>query len=437
MRDAWDSLPVNVQDGLVALVWALPLLVVGALLLRGLAPWPLVRALLVRFRVPVALFVLLIAVSVGTGISLVALERGLRAGTARAADQFDLIVAAPGSDITALMATVFLQPSDMPLLDGATWAEVTGHPAVSFAAPLAFGDSAGGAPVVGTTANFLDHLAEGAIEGRVWTAHEEAVVGADTPFAIGDALHPAHGVGDFADTEAHGDHEYRVVGRMARTGSPWDRAVLVPIETVWEAHDLPIGHAPARAEQIGPPFDAALFPGTPAILLRGHTLADTYGLRSAFQGTEETMAFFPGTVLSRLYDVLGDMRQIVSVLTLVTQVLVAAAVLTGFALLTRLIRRQMALLRALGAPARFVVAVVWSLAVTLMASGAALGVVLAIGLVAALASIVGARAGLAVDVSLGLPDVTLALAFVSLASLIALLPALSMRRQDIVAGLRG
>ncbi len=78
------------------------------------------------------------------------------------------------------------------------------------------------------------------------------------------------------------------------------------------------------------------------------------------------MAFFPGAVLAQLHALMGDIRQIMSVMAVLTQVLVTAGVLTGLIALARLFARRLALLRALGAPGRFVFAVVWSYAATLI-----------------------------------------------------------------------
>ena len=100
----------------------------------------------------------MIAISVALGVGLIAQERGLRKGTARAAEKFDLIIAAPGSEVTQVLASVYLQPSNLPLLDGKLFNEIANHDHVSLAAPIAFGDSYRGAPVVGTTALFLSHL---------------------------------------------------------------------------------------------------------------------------------------------------------------------------------------------------------------------------------------------------------------------------------------
>src|SRR5690606_22811754 len=144
-------------------------------------------------------------------------------------------------------------------------------------APLGYGDSHDGNPVVGTTADLVNHLSGNELaEGRMFAEHEEAELGATSPLRIGDRIHAVHG------HDGHqGEHgaEITIVGRMRPTGSPWDRAVVVPIEFTWEVHGLPIGHAPEHAERIGPPFDDGFTPGVPAIVMKPESLIAAYGLR--------------------------------------------------------------------------------------------------------------------------------------------------------------
>ena len=99
MRVIWDALPALAQDVALLVLLILPALVTGLLVLRGF---------LGRFRWSTGLFVPLIGISTGMGIGLLTQERGLSRGTAQAADKFDVIVATPGSELTALFASVFL-----------------------------------------------------------------------------------------------------------------------------------------------------------------------------------------------------------------------------------------------------------------------------------------------------------------------------------------
>lgn len=431
---AWADLPAWAQDALTLAALLVPTASVGWAVNRGYRTGAMTRALLWRFRATNLLFVVLIALSVGLGIALIAQERALRQGTARAAAKFDVIVAAPGDRIRLLLAAVYLQPSDAPLLGGDALVDLQSDPQIDLLAPIAFGDSFDGAPVVGTTADFITHLSGALASGRMFAASDEAVAGALAPVGDGGAFTPVHGHGEAAE-DVHGGPEIAVVGRMAPTGSPWDRAILVPVENVWQVHGLASGHAPERADQIGPPFDPDYFPGTPAFLLHSDEIWENYAVQARYD-TAESMAFFPGAVLAQLHSVLGDVREMMSLMAVLTQVLVAAGVLAGLVALARLFARRFALLRALGAPRRFVLAVVWSYAAALIGLGCVLG--LAVGWLAAqlISRIVTTRTDVLVAPVLGLRELILVAAFFGLTSLMAFLPAIAAYRRDALNDLR-
>lgn len=435
VADRWQDLSPLAQDTLWLVLLLLPAVITGLIVIWGFRPQALVGALLWRFRWTNLTFVALIAISIGIGVGLIAQERGLRKGTARAAEKFDLIVAAPGSEITMMFAAVYLNPSDVPLLGGEIYNEIATHDDVDLAAPIAFGDSYLSSPVVGTTPQFVTHLAGNLAEGRLFAGSGEAVAGSRVDLKLGETFEPAHGIGDSAEEDAHTGHALTIVGRMMPTGSPWDKAILVPVESVWEVHGLTNGHGPERQTQIGPPFDADYFPGTPAILVHANELWANYALRSEFT-RDDTMAFFPGAVLAQLHALMGDIRQIMSVMAVLTQVLVTAGVLTGLIALARLFARRLALLRALGAPGRFVFAVVWSYAATLIVLGSAAG--LGVGWIAVdvISSIVTSRTDILVTATLDWPEFHLIAGFVSLTVLLALLPAFMAMSRNIITDLR-
>jgi putative ABC transport system permease protein len=105
-------------------------------------------------------------------------------------------------------------------------------------------------------------------------------------------------------------------------------------------------------------------------------------------------------------------------------------------ILVRLIARSLALLRAIGAPLRFVFAVVWSYSATLILTGAVLG--LAFGWIAArvISALVTARTDVLVTATLSWPEVHLAAGFISLTLLLALIPAWLAARRPLLSDLR-
>jgi putative ABC transport system permease protein len=159
-------------------------------------PFPIVVALFRRNRATVLLFTCLVMFAVALGIAISAQERALRQGSARAADRFDLIVGAPGSQTELLMNIVYLQPSAIELLKPEILARLLAEPKADLVAPIGYGDSVDGSSVVGTTAEFVAHLSGELGEGRLFETEAEAVVGSSAPFRLGQTLRPVHGHGD-------------------------------------------------------------------------------------------------------------------------------------------------------------------------------------------------------------------------------------------------
>ena len=412
-------------------------------------PFPIVWATILRNRLTVLLFVAVVALAVALGIAISAQERAVRAGSARAADRFDLIVAAPGSRNDILFSVVYLDPTAVELLDPQVTAELLANREAEIVAPIGFGDAIGDAPVVGTTAAFVTHLSDGLAEGRVFGTIEEAVVGALAPFSIGDHLDVGHGHGpggemdadEAADALETGEHAHdedhpqiTIVGRMQPTGTPWDRAVIVPIEYNWLAHGLGTGHGQADSH-IGPPFDTASLPGVPAVVVKPVDVTAAYGLRGQFR-TATSTAFFPAEVLVELYALLGDATAIMSALTFAAQALVIAAILAGIVAILDLQRQRFAVLRALGASRLFIFATVWTYVASMIVTGALVGLVLGWGFAAILSELLAQSTGVAMRASIGAREILLVGALVGLGMLLATIPALIIYRRPVVESLR-
>ena len=176
-------------------------------------------------------------------------------------------------------------------------------------------------------------------------------------------------------------------------------------------------------------------PGVPAIVVEPASVADAYRLRAEYR-TTETLALFPAEVLVQLYGLLGDARDLLALIAVATQALVVGAVLLAvFASLAQR-RRQVAVLRALGAPRAYVFASVWSHVTLMIAAGAALG--LALGWLGAwaLAALLRAETGIRLPVTVTPGEVGLALALVAVGAALAVIPALATYRQPVSAGLR-
>ena len=408
-------------------------------------PLPMVVADLRSMRWTGMAVVLIVAVAVASVVAIDAQERTVRTASSRAADDFDLVIGAPGSEAQLVFSSVYLDLAALALVDGQVLNTLARDPRVAAVAPIAFGDRIGGAPVIGTTAAFASRWGRlGPAEGRLFDRLTEAVVGADVALAVGSRAVPVHGIAGHGqeDEEEHARHgaaeAYTVVGRLPRLGSAWDRSILVPVESVWAVHGLGHGHredAERRPAWLGPPFDGTTVPGVPAIVVKPRAVADAYALRAQYRGNGTT-AVFPAEVLVGLYRVMGDVRDALLVATWANTALVFSALALVVATLTGLRRRRYAILRALGAPARYIAAVVWLGSAALVATGGVIGLPLGWLGAAVLSIAVEARTGLALAPAPAWSDVALAFGLVCLGTLASVVPALLAHRVPVGIALR-
>ena len=388
-------------------------------------PLPMVWADLKAMRLGGLIAVGLIALAVALGVAVGAQERALRQASARAADDFPLVIGAPGSASQLMLTTVYLQPAALGLLPGAMLAKVLADPRAAVAAPVAVADIVRGHPLVGTTAAFASRWGRlQPTEGRLFANEHEAVVGARARFTVGETVTPSHAApGATAEEEAGHRHDgtiLTIVGRLPPTGTAWDGAVIMPIEGLWEMH--------GNGHQTPPPV--------PAIVVKPAGIAQAYQLRADYR-RDGAMALFPAEILTELYLAMGDVRDVLLAASLLNALVVLLAIMLLLVTLVGLRRQRYALLRALGATKAYVSLVVWLGAFLLCAAGAVLGLPLGLAAARLLGLVLTARSGLVLSGSMSIDDLLapflVALAG-SLLGLIAVWPVLRIKVGDALRG---
>jgi putative ABC transport system permease protein len=201
--------------------------------------------------------------SVALAVALISAVLTLREETRRRFEEegqaFDLVVGAKGSPLQLVLSSVYFmdQPTGNISVDDYTrLKEDTDYVQAAF--PIALGDSYNGFRIVGTTPDLFDHkwvspstLEERSpfdiVEGRRFEAPMEAVIGSvvaqRSGLRVGDSFISIHGMIELPEAlndHDHSDMPYTVVGVMAPSNSPYDRAIFCGIESVWIAHG---GHA--------------------------------------------------------------------------------------------------------------------------------------------------------------------------------------------------
>jgi len=186
-----------------------------------------------------------IALSVTLLVGIESVRAGVRDSFAGTIRGVDLIVGARGGTLQILLSTVFGIGSPAGSVSMRTVSRWQAHPAVKWVVPYSLGDSHRGYRVVGTTPEFFTRYRYRRntpltfTSGRAAAADSEVVIGADVAeklrYPIGTPVVMVHGMRDIG-TSSHEAHPFRVVGILARTFTPIDRAVYATLEGVEAMH---------------------------------------------------------------------------------------------------------------------------------------------------------------------------------------------------------
>lgn len=336
------------------------------------------------------------------------LRSDLRASFAMSVSGVDLVVGARGSPLQLMLYSVFRMGEVTQNLswDAAQW--LARQPLVAWTVPVSLGDSHRGYPVLGTLPSYFEHFRYGdrrelrLAAGQRFDALFEAVLGAEVAerlgYRLGDRIALAHG-SDGGPTADHADKPFVVAGILARTGTPVDRTVHVSLESMEALHLDWAGGAPMPGLSIPAPL-VRKFDLTPksvtAVFVGLESRAAVFGLQRAINGYggEALMAVLPGIALDelwRLVTVVERYAQLVSMLVVAVGLTgLIAVILAG--LNER--RRELAILRSVGARPRDIFALLAVEGISLALFGTALGAALVRVLVLALAPWLQANYGL-------------------------------------------
>ncbi len=360
-------------------------------------------------RASLALAIVAMALSVMLLLGVERLRDEARNGFEQSVSGADLIVGARGSPLQLLLYSVFRLGEASQDMQWASVEKLSAHPAVAWVIPLSLGDSHRGFPVLATTQAYFDHFRTGEQRplvlqrGRPFQAVFEAVIGAEVADALGyqpgDRITLAHGSGESGLTD-HADKPFTVVGILARTGTPVDRTVHISLAAMEAIHLDWQGGAPMPGLSIPAEFVQKfdLRPKTVTAAIVGlKSRAAVFGVqRWVNQNRDEAlMAVLPGVALAQLWDMLAQVERVLfAVSALVVAVGLAGLVAVVLASLDQR-RRELAILRAVGARPRDILALLMLEGAGLVIAGALLGLVLLTGLIVLAGPVLEARYGLA------------------------------------------
>lgn len=403
-----------------------------------------------RFRrTSLILTVLSIAISVALLLGVDVVRKQAKGSFLNTISETDLIVGARSGPTNLLLYSVFHLGNATNNVSWQSYETISEREEVAWTVPISLGDSHRGFRVMGTTPDYYEFYRYGKStplafdSGQPFADVYDTVLGADVArdlgYALGDDIIISHGLVsvDFAD---HDDKPFTVVGILDKTGTPVDRTVQVTLEGIEAIHvDWQGG---VRSPLTVTAEQALRFDLTPetitAFMVGLENRAQTFRVqRDINEFADEPMsAIIPGATLAEFWRTISTVEQVLFVLSGFVLVAGLLGMLTTILSTLNERRREIAVLRAIGArPANVVMLIVLETLFVVIA-GCVVGVGLLYGLLAIGKPLALRRFG--VEISLSWLDATqgaILITIIAGATLISLIPGFIAYRRSIQDGL--
>jgi putative ABC transport system permease protein len=436
-------------------------------------------AIVLRFLQQRLFSSVLTAASVAVGVALVAAILALRVESERSFSQkdtgFEILIGAKGSPLQLVLNTMYHLGTPNGNVPLAVYERLSSDRRIKSMLPMVFGDNVGGYKVIGTTPEFFTSfqyrkgVSVQMAQGRPFAGNHQAVIGADVARAlalkVGDSVTIRHGLAE-TDAGAHEHGKMPVVGILAATQTAIDKGVFATMETVWDIHYHEYEEAQEAAERAAakergeaehgkhdhdgehnhdgeydeheehthtiPPEWTTIT--AVVVKLKSPIFFESF-MRSVNEGTQ-AQAVMPIREIMTLFAIVGNINGVlVGIAYMVVVIGVCSIVVSVYNTLNER-RREIAILRSLGAHRWTILLLILAEAVMIALLGGIAGIAVAqLGLHAAtdvLAAQIGNRLSFAFFYDF---EAWLLAGVVLLAALVALVPAVKAYRTDVASNL--
>jgi putative ABC transport system permease protein len=401
-------------------------------------------------RFTLGLMLLAIALSSAMLLGIERVRHEVRAGFSQSVSGTDLVVGARTSPVQLMLYAIFRIGGATNNMGWDSALKLARNPAVAWTIPLSLGDSHRGFPVLATNGDYFRHFHYGdgqalqLAQGRPFASVFETVLGAEVAqrlhYKLGDRIVLSHGMGGMHLTQ-HADKPFTVSGILARTGTPVDRTVHIGLDGMEAIHLDWEGGAPLPGLSIAPElvkkFD--LTPKTVTAVLVGlHNRAAVFGVQRdiADDSSEPLMAVLPGVALDELWQVVGIGENALLVVSGMVVIVGLAGLVSAILASLGERRRELAVLRSVGARPLDVFLLLALEGLAVMLAGVLLGVALLTLALFALGPFLSAQFGVTLHPALpAAGELQLLLGTVVAGFAASLLPGLRAYRLSLADGL--
>lgn len=314
-------------------------------------------------RISVLLTLLSIAISISLLLGVEYIRKEAKSSFLNTISGTDLVVGARSGQVQLLLYSVFRIGNATNNISWDTYQHYVNHKRVSWTIPISLGDSHKGYRVLGTNQDYFKHYryankqSLSFAQGKPFATVYDAVLGAEVAkqlgYELGTSITLAHGAGETSFSE-HKNKPFTVVGILKPTGTPIDRTVHVALEGIEAIHIDWKSGAPVAGFEISASKAARmdLEPETITAFLVGlKTRSATFRLQREINEypQEPLLAVVPGIALAELWQSIGQFETVLRIITVFVLIAGLLGMLTTLLSTLNERRREMAILRAVGA----------------------------------------------------------------------------------------
>lgn len=310
--------------------------------------------------------VVTVAVAVGLMLVLLSMRDAGRQAFERGSGNMELLISRDASPLVSVLNGVFYANPPARPIEWTKFEELRDAYPFEFAIPTQQGDSYRGFPTMATTREFFTQfkpdLRQGwsLAAGRFFERPFEVVLGARvakaTGLKIGDRINLTHGAAGAKDAHVHHEYDYEVVGILNPTGGSHDRAVFTDLTSTWliHAHDRRKRENPSVATTTEADLTDADRKIT-GIYARtasrpGSTVSAAWQVVFDQLRRDPTLTVAaPSKEIDKLFVIVGNVDQIILGLAAVVMVSSGIGIMLALYNSMEQRRRQIAVLRVLGA----------------------------------------------------------------------------------------
>lgn len=401
---------------------------------------------------------------------------------------YNLVVGAKGSPLQLVLNTIYHLSNPVENIPYLYFKELKANPRVVNAIPICMGDVTmeGNFRIIGTSPEFfeVEYHPDKKFRARGHFLEDDfdAVIGsrvaAVNGWNIGSTFQPAHGVAD--DDHVH-EEKFTVVGVLAPTGTPNDNGVYIHINGFYQiaGHAKPADEAAAKAKAFAeaqgkspaeqpadkPTEKSAEKPAekphaghdhaghdhhghhhhelpdeqkevTAVLINAKHPIAGIQLAAEINEGPYAQAAVPFKEITWILNNVVGNVRTLLIIMTALILVVSGVGIFVSIYNSMADRRREIAVMRALGAQRTTVFSIIFLESILLCVGGGLFGVLLGHGMVFIAAPTLEARTGLLIDPwAFESLELILLPVLIALASLVGIVPGMTAYRTDVAKAL--